>query len=175
MTFEFTCQRVLGYVFLGYSVLYSATNVVLLWYNNDQIKDTITNIQQVLYIFEFMLFGILFIWSCFMSLDHFCGTYSFRNEYEALEGDTWGKHHLPGLQRCMHSKTSCCNHAGHTYINLGFTTVAFIVTIILFLETSGWVMDVVFATTSVAFVGNVYDTIVICTNNKYKKSGSTPY
>ena len=175
MTFEFTCQRVLGYVFLGYSVLYTAGNIGLLWYNNDHIKDEITDIQQALYILEYILFGILFIWSCFMTLYHFCGTYSFRDEYEGLQGEEWGKHHLPGLQRCMHTKTSCCNHTGHTYINLGFTAASLIVTIILFMEKTGWVMDVVLATTIIAFVGNVYDTIVICTNNRYKKSGSTPY
>lgn len=171
MTFEYNCQRISGYIFLAYSVLYTLTNGVLLIYKNS--KETLTEEQQIYYILDYIVFGILFLWSSVMALDHYCGTYSFTKEgYEKLETE-YGDHRLPGLQKCLHTKTSCCSHYGHTMINLCFTTIALVVTLLLFFAGSGWVEDVVLTTTILGFIGNVYDTIIVCTDDKSKKSGSS--
>ena len=171
MTFEYNCQRVAGYIFLAYSVLYTLTNGVLLAYKNSE--ETLTEEQQIYYILNYIVFGILFLWSSVMALDHFCGTYSFvKDGYEDLETDD-GAHRLPGLQKCLHTETSCCSHYGHTMINLCFTTIALVVTLLLFFAGSGWVEDVVLTTTILGFIGNVYDTFIVCSDSDYKKSGYT--
>ena len=172
MTFEFSCQRVLGYVFLAYSVLYTILDIALLWYKNTL---GLEDIDQMLYILAYIIYGIMVIWGTIMVLDHFCGTYSFRDGYENLSGDAFGKHNLPGLQKCLHTKTSCCNHEGHTLINLFFSSLAFVVSLLLLTRDDDVFIVVVFSTTTVGFVGNIYDTIVVCTDKKYKKSGSAPY
>lgn len=171
MTFEYNCQRVSGYVFLGYSVLYTLTNGILLVYKNS--TEVLSDEQQIYYILDYIVFGILFLWSTVMALDHYCGVYSFKDGgYETLDTE-YGEHRLPGLQKCLHTETSCCSHYGHTMINLCFTTLALVVTLLLFFAGSGWVEDVVLTTTSLGFVGNVYDTFIVCSSKMYKKSGSS--